>query len=79
VTSKYDAASGTLALDVVAKEAMPFPAAIAVSPPPGMKNARLEVPPSAGPVERQDADGAIAIVLSALPAGSHRLQVRFAP
>jgi hypothetical protein len=79
VASAWDAGNGTLTLDVTAKEAVPFPAAIAVSPPPGMKNVRIDVPASAGAVERQEADGAIAIVLSALPPGSHRLQVRFAP
>ena len=81
MTNRWDAASNTLTLEVVAKEALPFPAAIMVSPPPGTKNTRVDVPPSAGAVQNSDpmADGSIAIVLSALPAGSHRLQVRFSP
>jgi peptidoglycan/xylan/chitin deacetylase (PgdA/CDA1 family) len=79
VASAWDAASSTLTLDVVAAEAVPFPAAISIVPPPGMKNIQIDAPPSAGTVQRQDVDGAIALVLSALPAGSHRLQVRFSP
>jgi hypothetical protein len=79
MTSAWNAASSTLTLDVVAAEAVPFPAAISLVPPPGTKSIQVDAPPSAGTVERQDVEGGIALVLSGLPAGSHRLQVRFSP
>jgi peptidoglycan/xylan/chitin deacetylase (PgdA/CDA1 family) len=79
VANAWDASQSTLTLDVSAAEPVPFPAAISIVPPPGTKSLRIDASPSAGAVERQDLpDGAVALVLSALPAGSHRLQVVFA-
>jgi hypothetical protein len=80
VASQWDAATATLTLDVNATEAVPFPASISISPPPGMKSLRLEVPPSAGAVQQMpDGSGGIALVFSALPAGRQSVLVRFAP
>jgi hypothetical protein len=79
VTRQWDSAATSLTLDVAAAEAVPFPAAITLVPPPGTRDIEIDAPPSAGAVQRQQApDGSLAIVLNALPAGSHRLQVRFA-
>lgn len=78
VASTWDAASSTLTLDVTAGDAMPFPAAIEIVPPPGRKTARLE-PGVAGAQLQSATDGATALVLSGLPAGRHRLLVRFLP
>jgi peptidoglycan/xylan/chitin deacetylase (PgdA/CDA1 family) len=68
-----------LTIDIDAAEAVPFPAAIALSPPPGMKEMRVDVPPSAGGVQNHRApDGSVALVLTALPAGKHSIRVTFA-
>ena len=78
VASAWDAAASTLSIEVAVGEAMVFPAAIAIVPPPGMKSVRIE-PAYAGAELQSGAAGATALVLSGLPPGSHRLQLRFAP
>ncbi len=78
VASTWDAPSSVMTLEVTVGDAMPFPAAIAIVPPPGRANARLEST-VAGAQLQAGADGATALVLSGLPAGRHRLAVRFLP
>jgi len=77
VASTWDPAASSMILDVTVGESMPFPAAIEIVPPPGRK-ARLEgsVP---GAQLQSSPSGAMTLVLTGLPAGRHRLQVRFQP
>ncbi len=78
VASAWDAARATLTLEVTVGDAMPFPAAIAIVAPPGLKTVRVE-PALAGAEIKADSEGAAALVLSGLPPGAHRLQLRFLP
>ena len=78
MASAWDAAGSTLSIDVTVAEAMKFPAAVSIVPPPGTKGVRIE-PAYAGAQLQADTAGAIALVLSGLPPGSHHLQLRFAP
>jgi len=77
VATAWDGAQ-VLDVSVRAPERLGFPAAIAMTPPPGMKNARLETA-VAGVEMRSEGEGAPVLVLNALPAGEHRLRVRFLP
>ena len=77
VSTTWDAASSSMVLDVTVGDAMPFPAAIEIVPPPGRRasldagitGAQLQASPS----------GNATLVLTALPAGRHRFPVRFQP
>ena len=77
VSSAWAQGDSTMTLEVVAVEAMRFPLAIAIVPPPGAKNVRLEE--VEGAQLQADAEGNPAVVLSALPVGAKRLRIRFLP
>jgi hypothetical protein len=77
ISSAWSPGDSTMTLEVVAAEALRFPLAIAIEPPPGAKNVRLEE--VEGAQLQADAAGNPAVVLSALPAGAKRLRIRFLP
>jgi len=76
VTSTWKPADSILDLDVTVAQPLQFGASIQLSPPQGLLP-RLEDPPAG--VQLQNAGGATALVLTGLPAGTHRLRVRFVP
>ena len=77
VATAWTAGDAAMTLDVSSAEALRFPLAITVVPPPGFRGVALD--DVAGAALQPDADGNASIVLSALPAGSKRLRVRFVP
>jgi peptidoglycan/xylan/chitin deacetylase (PgdA/CDA1 family) len=77
VATSWDAASSSMVVDVTVAEAMPFPAAIEIVPPAGRK-ASLEATVAGAQLEASSSVAAT-LVLTGLPPGRHRLQVRFQP
>jgi hypothetical protein len=77
VTSAWTPGEDAMAIDVSAAEALRFPLAIALVPPPGFRSVSLV--DTDGAAIQPDADGNPSIVLSALPAGTKRLRVKFLP
>lgn len=78
VSSTWDARESLMIVDVAVGERMRFAAAIALVPPPGRKTVRIEEALS-GVQLQPEADGSFALVLTGLPAGEHRLRLRFLP
>jgi hypothetical protein len=77
VSSAWSPGDSGMTIDVASAEAVRFPLAIAVVPPAGFGNVALEE--AEGASLQRDADGSSTIVLSALPAGTKRLRVKFLP
>jgi hypothetical protein len=78
VSSTWSAADSILTLEIAVSGPMPFPSAVALVLPPGRGTVRLE-DALAGARLQPEADGGPSIVLTGLPAGRHRLRLRFQP
>ena len=78
ITSAWNAADSTMTLNITVGDPMRFAAAIAVIAPPARKTVRLE-DTLAGVQLDSEANGEVALLLTGLPAGEHRLRLRFLP
>jgi len=80
VASQWDAASSALTLEVTAPDAIPFPLAIAIEPPPGTKTINVDVAEKGiAMLMKPDDVRTPTLVISAMPPGTHRLKLRFQP